>query len=181
MNVLTVLADGCEESEMVTVVDILRRAQISVTLASLKNKIVIGGHDISIVSDLLVSEVDLDLYDGIFLPGGGTGVENIIADSKVLSIVKKFYNDKKWIIAICAAPSILEKIGIMDNKSFTIYPSMKDAVIHGYYKEDKVVVDGTVITSRGMGTSIDLGLKLVEIFRNKELSDKIKKSIVYSC
>ncbi len=181
MKILTILADGFEETEMVAVVDILKRGQISVTLASLSNKAVMGGHDITIISDLRLTEVDIDMFDGIFLPGGGAGVENCIADSNVLSIVKKFYNDKKWVIAICAAPYILEKAGVLEGKSFTIYPSWKDKIITGHYKVDNVVVDGTVITSRGMGTSIDLGLKLVEIFKNKEISDKIKNSIVYSC
>lgn len=179
MRILTILADGFEETEMIAVVDLLKRGGVDVVLASINEEIVTGGHGVKIVSDCLLSEADFNTFDGVFLPGGGAGVDNLSANAGVISIIRSFNESGKWIIAICAAPALLDIAGIIKGRNVTVYPSCKDKVPSAHYSEEKVVVDNKIVTSRGLGTSIDLGLKLLELFKGREMSLKIKSSVIY--
>ena len=181
MKINTFLAEGFEETEAIAVIDLLRRANFNVNIVSITEKTEVnGGHNIKVIADSTISKTNLNDADAIFLPGGGLGVENLSKNQKVLDIVKNFAQDGKYIIAICAAPAVLEKAGVIANKKVTSFPGMKEKLPSiASYLEDSVVIDGKIITSRGIGTAIDLGLKIVEIFKGKDESEKLRKGVVY--
>ncbi len=181
MRVDVFLASGFEESEAIIVIDILRRMDYLVNLISISDqKEVLGGHKVKVIADYTLDNWDIKGCDALFLPGGGLGVENLSKSQKVLDIVKECYENGKYIIAICAAPMVLEKSGILKDKSVTSYPSVREKLKSiKNYSEDKVVIDKKIITSRGFGTAIDLGLEIVKIFSSDADMKKLKESIVY--
>lgn len=174
------LADGFEEIEGLTVVDILRRAGLdAVTISISGKKEVIGSHKITVLSDVLFQEADIAKLDGIVLPGGKKGTENLMAHEGVNHAILEFQKAGKLVAAICAAPSVLGQAGILQGKRATCYPGFEDKLLGAECLTDSVVKDGTVITSRGMGTSIPFALALVAYFLGQEKADEIGESIVY--
>lgn len=163
MKFACLLANGFEETEAITVVDCLKRVGIDVDMVSIHEKTVKGSHGITIVSDKLFD--DMEKYDGLFLPGGEPGSTNLANDERVLDLLRNYAKQDKWISAICAAPTVLAKAGILKGKQITSYPSANKNKIfdQAHYSEAIVVVDGKLVTSRAMGTAIHLGLKLVQI------------------
>lgn len=177
MKFACLLANGFEETEAITVVDCLRRAGIIVDLVSINEINVKGSHGITVVADKLF--IEMEDYDGIFLPGGQPGSTNLGNDERVLELVRYYANKDKWISAICAAPTVLAKAGILDGKQLTSYPTSNENGVfdNAIYLEDLVVVDGKLITSRAMGTAIHLGLKLVQILGYD--ANKLSNSILF--
>ena len=174
------MADGCEEIEGLTVVDILRRAGITIDMLSISNKLTVtGSHGIEFKADKLISDVESYDYDGMVLPGGMPGTTNLEANTLVQQYLTKMFGEGKLIAAICAAPSILGKNGIANGKKATSYPGFEDAFSRAQYVTDPVVTDGNVITSRGMGTAIDFALAILEYLKNKDAADAMAKSIMY--
>ncbi len=181
MKIVTFLANGFEESEAIIVVDILRRAGITVEMASITDNLeVVSARQIRVIADKKFSDIKAEDFDAVFLPGGGAGVKNFIASSDLSNFMKSFYNSDKIIIAICAAPTFLDKLGIIKGKNVTVFPDMIKEIASAKYVDEKVVVDGKLITSKGFGTAIDLGLKLVEKFVSLDASLELKKKIVYN-
>ena len=177
MKFACILANGFEETEAITVIDCLRRAGVEVDLVSVHQINVIGSHKITVVADKLFE--DMSDYDGIFLPGGQPGSTHLGNDERVLELVREYVRNNKWVSAICAAPTVLSKAGVIKGKHLTSYPSsnvngMFDEAI---YHEDLVVVDGKLVTSRSMGTALHLGIKLVQLLDLD--SNKLSKSILF--
>ncbi|MEJ2242780.1 MAG: DJ-1/PfpI family protein, partial [Candidatus Bathyarchaeota archaeon] len=143
-NTVIFLAKGFEEIEAVTVIDILRRADIKVTIAGLSSDIVEGGHSIMIVPDKTIDDINVNDFDAIIIPGGNPGYKNLRNDSRVIALIKKAYKSGKIIAAICAAPSVLSYAGILKEKNCTIYPGMEKELELGGSKpkQDLVVIDG---------------------------------------
>lgn len=180
MKMKILIAEGFEEIEAITLIDLLRRAGFDLKTVSINQKNEIkGSHDIKIITDMFFDEVNFDDTDVLILPGGVPGVPNLVSENKVLDLVKKFNNDNKYIVAICAAPFILERAGIIKDKKIICYPSWEDKIPSARIKKTNVVIDGKIITARGVGAAIDLGLKLVEIFISKNKKNSLKKKIVY--
>ena len=174
------MADGCEEIEGLTVVDIVRRAKLEMTTISITNKKeVTSSHNVTFLTDALASEVDFDGFDAIVLPGGMPGTLNLGASDMVNKVIKKFAGEGKIVAAICAAPTAFGAFGILKDKKATCYPGMEAGLHCAEVLYDSVVTDGKVITSRGMGTAIDFGLKLVEILTDQDTSEKLAAAIVY--
>ncbi len=174
------LADGCEEIEALAVVDLLRRAGIMTDMLSVKGgQLISGSHGIIFRSDMILSEVDLSSYDGIILPGGLTGTKNLKESEKVISAVQEFAASGKLVAAICAAPSVLAKAGILEGKHATSYPGVGEQMPGCIYETDTVVCDGNLITSRGMGTAIDFGLAIVAYFKDEAAAESLADKIVY--
>lgn len=170
-------ATGFEEIEAITVLDVLRRAEVKITSASItETREVIGGHGIRIVADVTLADIQNDLIDMIILPGGAEGVKNITESS----LAREITNKSKKIAAICAAPSALSAWGAKNNTTMTSYPSFRAQVEAGgvNYSEERVVVDKEYITSRGPGTAMEFALKLVEILRDSGTSDKIAEQML---
>jgi 4-methyl-5(b-hydroxyethyl)-thiazole monophosphate biosynthesis len=176
MRILVLLADGFEEIEAITVVDVLRRASIEVDTVGITGAWVTGSHGIKVMADKKISEVDVEKYDGIVLPGGSKGVENLARSSKVKEFLEKMNEKGKLIAAICAAPSVLAKFHILDNKRATIYPGMEREL--PYPRDERVVVDENVITSQGPGTAIEFSLAIVEKLLGREKAWELKDQLV---
>lgn len=182
-KVCAFLAEGCEESEVLIPVDLLRRGDIDVTMVSISNeKQVIGSHKIILTADALFDDVDYKEYDALFLPGGVPGTPNLRAHKGLEEVIRSFYNNGKYITAICAAPSIFGEMELLRGVRATAHTSRIDALKEAgaeVVEDEAVVVSGNIVTSRGMGTAIAFGLRLVSLLNGEEMAKKIQKAIVY--
>lgn len=179
-NVCVFLADGFEEIEGLTVVDLLRRAEVNVTTVSVTGDLMIhGAHKIDVQADKLFNEINYDEQDMVVLPGGMPGTLQLGEHEGVKQVLEQFYQAKKYVSAICAAPSVLGKYGMLQGRKATSYPGFEEALVGAEYVYDEVAVDDFVITSRGMGTAIAFSLVLIEKLCGREKADKIGSSIIY--
>ena len=173
------LAYGFEEVEALTTVDLLRRAGIEVITVSISgNNAVTGAHSIPVIADIKLDESSFDDADAIVLPGGLPGVDNLGACEKFLNIVESNYESGRYVCAICAAPMILGKMGILKGKKATSYPGCEGALLGADISEDKVCTDGNIITSRGVGTAIDFACEIIKTLVGQEKSAEIRKSVL---
>ena len=180
IKVCVCMAEGFEEVEMLTVVDILRRADMMVSIVSVMDKLqVTGSHQICVEADYLWGEVNLDNYDCIFLPGGMPGTLNLGAHKGVKEQIKKFAESGRRVAAVCAAPSVLGENGLLEGKKAVCYPGFEDKLKGAEVLKEKVVTDGNITTSRGMGTCIPLALELVSLYQGEEAAEMIGKGIIY--
>ena len=174
------LATGFEETEAITVIDLLRRANLDVTTVSTGETLVVeGAHGIKVNADKLFGEIDFDNIDMIVLPGGMPGTINLDNHTEFKKRVIEFDLDEKWIGAICAAPSIIGKLGLLEDKEATCYPSFEEKLFNAKISEKTTVVANNIITSRGLGTSIEFALTIVENLVSKENAEKLAKAIIY--
>jgi len=174
---LVILAEGSEEMETVIVVDILRRAQVDVKLASMHDKTnVTCSRQVVLAADCLLKELESDmLFDAVVLPGGGKGAENLAASQEVGAILKRHEEQGKILAAVCAAPTAFLSHDIGKGKNITSYPAFKSKLEGDYnYSEDRVVVDNKLVTSRGPGTCFEFAFKLAELLVDKDMSDQLK-------
>ena len=193
-SVAVLLADGFEEIEALAPVDLLRRAGVEVFTVG--EEIVKGSRNISVVTDKRVRDFlqeceSQGLPDAVIIPGGLNGTKNIAACTKAQNFITKMWQENKLVCAICAAPVIvLSPLGILKNKNFTCYPTMEndfseyagenweEKVSGSTHKEEKVVIDNNLITSRGAGTSLDFAFAIITALCDSETMEKVKKSIV---
>jgi len=174
MKVIVPLAPGFEEIETMAIVDILRRAEVEVYLAGTTEPPVASARGVKVIPDILID--DVPDYDAVVLPGGNPGYMNLAGDERVLKLVKDAYKAGKYVAAICAAPSVLGRAGIMEGITATHYPGID--VIGAKYTNERVTRDGTIITSQGPGTAIDFALFLTEIFVGKTTSETVREAIL---
>jgi len=174
MNVLVPLAPGFEEIEAITIVDVLRRAGLSVILAGIADPPITGGHGIKVVPDLAID--DVSGHDALVLPGGNPGYVNLENDQRVLKLIQETYDAGKYIGAICAAPHVLGKAGIMEGVTATCYPGIE--IAGAQRVEARVVRHGTIITSQGAGTAIDFALDLVDVLTSKENAEEVRRALL---
>lgn len=175
-----ILADGFEEVEALTPVDLLRRAQLVCDMLALEDReTVIGSHGIAIRADKCLRDADLDSYDGIILPGGLRGTQKLAGDARVLELLRRFHAEGKLTAAICAAPTVLARAGLLEGRRAVSYPRMEDQLGGALVGTEAVALDGTVLTSRGLGTAISFALALVEYFCGAEKAGEIASRIVY--
>lgn len=178
MNILVPLANGVEEIEAITNIDVLRRANINVITAALEKKEVKGSHDIIIKTDINISDIDPEKIDGIFLPGGMPGAVNLKRDKRVIEIIQQMDKENKLLSAICAAPIVLEKAGVLKGKNATSYPGFQKDMPSCNYMEDRVVIDGNIITGRGPGVAMEFALALVRYILGEEDAEKLKNAML---
>ena len=178
-SVLVPLAQGCEELEAVTIVDLLRRAGIDVVTAGLDNRPVRASR-----GTLLIPDTDLDQalagdYDMVVLPGGLPGADHLEQDQRVAGLLRKMAAAGRYTAAICAAPKVLAQVGLLDGKRATCYPgSMDPGSVPGMkYSEEPVVADGKVITSRGPGTAMDFALQLIETLVGEQTRAQVEAGL----
>jgi len=177
-NILVPVADGIEELEAITIIDILRRAGVHTRVSSIGEKMVIAANEVKITADSKFSDENIDDFYGIVLPGGTRGAENFSKNINLTDALKKFAKNQKLVAAICASPAlVLEKCGILEGKKATCYPYFKDKIKN--FVDDPVVVDGNIVTSQGPGTALLFALKLVEILTDIETATKIRKDILF--
>ena len=172
------IANGCEEIEALTVVDLLRRAGIGIDMISITSeKRVTGSHGICFETDLTADEFDPASYDGVILPGGMPGTIHLGECELLCSWLQKFAAEGKRLAAICAAPSVLGQLGLLKGKKATCYPGFEEQLTGADVRSDGVVTDGLVTTAKGLGVALALGLELVKLLQGAETSDAIRASI----
>lgn len=176
VNVLIPLAEGCEELEAVTLIDLLRRAGMVVTTASLEALAVKCAHNTVLLADQTLNAVMDEAFDLIVLPGGLQGADHLNADPRIHQLINRLANNGKYIAAICAAPKVLVNNGILNGRKLTAYPSALAAIdtqavqITG----NPVEIDGNIITSRGPGTAMDFALQLIETLLGKAAREQVE-------
>jgi len=174
-RVLVPLAEGFEEIEAVTVVDLLRRAGIDVRTASLGDARVTGSHGIPVEADISIDAADAADYDMIVLPGGMPGAENLRQDARITTLLRRFAVAGRYTAAICAAPGVLAAAGLLDNRRATSFPGFlaPDSAPGITLSDAPVVVDGRVVTSRGPGTATEFSLALIELLCGRQSADAV--------
>ena len=175
---LVFLANGCEDVESITVIDYLRRAGVTVDTVATEGDInVTSKSNIIIRADKLLKDIDLNDYEGLYVPGGTKGAENLRDNDEVIEIIKKFNDEGKIVSAICAGPIVLNKAGVLSDKKATSFPTVrKDLDNIGQYIDDQLVVtDGNITTSRGAAVTVYLAMRLVEILKGKKAVKELKE------
>lgn len=179
-KIAVMLADGFEEIEGLTVVDICRRCKIDTVMVSImESKQIVSSHGIVITADEMYDDIDFSQIDMIVLPGGLKGTQNLEACDKLMQKVDEFYKSDKYIAAICAAPSILGHRGILNGRVACSYPTFESHLEGAVVTHEPVAKSDNVITGRGMGTSIEFALKIAEQFVGRKSADEVAMGIVY--
>ena len=179
-KVFLLLAEGYEEVEALTVVDILRRGNVDVTIMSTNYKLgIIGAHNINVIVDMSFNKEALLQGDMIILPGGGTGTQNLKDNKDVIDALKDYSAKDKYIAAICAAPSVLGVNGLLKGKTAVCYPGFESQLEGAVIGTDPVVIDGKIITSKGPGTAMEFALVLLSILKGVEVSQNVKSGLLY--
>ena len=179
-KVYVFLADGFEEIEGLTVVDLLRRAEIeTITVSVMGREEVIGSHRIPVVADTLIGDVHPTVEDLLVLPGGMPGTLHLGNSEKLRELLLKAAEENGRIAAICAAPTVFGKLGLLNGRKAICYPGMEEGLTGAEVTAAPVVTDGNITTSRGLGTAIPFALRLIEELSGKETAERIAKSIVY--
>lgn len=179
-RILVFLADGFEEIEGLTVVDLCRRAGIDTVTVSISDKAsVVGSHGIELKTDMTLDAVDFSAANMIVLPGGMPGTRNLEGCETLMEQVDDYVSKGKKVSAICAAPSILGHRGHLKGRKACCYPGMEGELSGAEVSFDKVSVAGNIITSRGLGTAIPFALAIIESLTDKATADKIGQSVVY--
>jgi len=177
-SVLLPLANGSEDLEAITVLNILRRAGIEAISASLDGQAIRGSRGTVIVPDTSLEEALKRDFDMVVLPGGQPGTKNLKADPRIIRLVQEMHAKDRYLCAICAAPSILATAGLLDGKRATSFPGALDGFPHTSQQPQAVVEDGKIITSRGPGTTMDFALTLVERLSGKAKRDEVEAGLV---
>ena len=177
-SVYVFCADGFEEVEGLTAVDLLRRAGVSVTMVSIMGRTKItGARNISVNTDILIEDIKEEA-DMLVLPGGMPGTLNLKEHEGLRNLIGEFDKKKKYLAAICAAPSILSELGILKGRKACAYPSFEEGLDCAQVVHEAAVTDGHVTTGRGMGAAIPFALKLTELLCGTEKANEIAESIV---
>ena len=176
-KVLVPLAQGCEEIEAVTVIDILRRAGITVVCAGLDDQPVRASRGVMLVPDTTLDAALQHSFDMIVLPGGQPGTNNLKADPRIIALLQKMAPQGKYIAAICAAPSVLAGAGLLEGKQATSFPGALDPFPNVRQQHAAIVEDGKFVTSRGPGTAMDFALTLVERLAGKAKRQEVEAGL----
>ncbi|MBE6926937.1 MAG: DJ-1/PfpI family protein [Ruminococcaceae bacterium] len=177
--VYILLGKGFEEAEAIIPCDLLRRAGVEVQFAAVGSKTVAGGHRIEINADCMLEEIDFDKAEMIVLPGGMGGVQSISQCTEALEAVKRMHAQGKYVAAICAAPTILAKLGLLSGKKATCYPGMENEMEDAIMCNADAVTDGKLITGRAAGTAFDFALALIEALCGADRANQIATGVVF--
>ena len=178
-KVLVPLAQGCEELEAVTIIDLLRRAEVQVTTASLDEKPIVASRGTRLLADTTLDQVIDEEFDMIVLPGGLPGADNLNEDERIHKILKNAVDKDHYVAAICAAPKVLAYAGILNNKKATAYPGVLEALENNAFEITAAAVqkDGKVLTSRGPGTAMDFALEIITCLLGDEKRNQVETAL----
>lgn len=180
MKLYAFLADGFETVEAIGVIDILRRGKVDVCTVSISgSRTVTSSHKIPVEADALFDELDFEDGDALFLPGGVPGTPNLEAHEGLSKLIDKYDAEGKILAAICAAPSILGHHNVLKGRKATCFPGYEEELYGAEYTGEGVVRDGRILTGKGMGKTVDMGLALLEMMSDKENAELIKGKIQY--
>lgn len=178
-RVLVPLAQGCEELEAVTVIDLLRRAKVEVVTAALIPGPIRASRGVNLIADVDLDDVKDEEFDMVVLPGGLPGANHLDEDPRIAAILRRHEKEGRYTAAICAAPKVLANAGVLDGKSATSYPGILDALRLPSVRvlREAVVTDGKVITSRGPGTAMDFALTLIGTLEGNAKRDEVEAAL----
>ena len=178
-RILVPLAPGCEELEAVTIIDLLRRAGMDVTSAGLAEGTVTASRGTVLLPDMTLDEALQTDYDMIVLPGGQPGADNLAADTRIIRLLQDMAANAKYTAAICAAPLVLARAGLLDHRRVTAYPGSLEvqSLPETTLLEDSVVRDGHVITAKGPGAAMDFALELIQILLGEAQRQKVESAL----
>lgn len=177
--IYVLLGDGFEELEVVAPTDILRRGGVEVKLVALKGKTVRGAHGIALEADLTLDEAKASEAEGIFVPGGMGGVNAISGCPAALALLKEVAQAGGYVTAICAGPTVLAKLGLLEGKNATCYPGMEEELTGAECSQERVVVDGKTVTSRAPGTAMAFGFRLLELLKGKAATERVQYAMCW--
>lgn len=178
-SILVHLAEGFEEIEAITIIDVIRRAGMNVITVSVSDNIIVSGsHKIPVKADILFREADYDQAEMIILPGGMPGAKNLGEHKGLNAQILNFFNDGKLLGAICAAPMVFGNLGILKGINAVCYPGFETYLKGANIKNSPVVKDGKIITGRGPGVALQFALEIVRVLKDEETSMKLKKAMV---
>lgn len=177
MKAAVVLANGFEEIEAMASIDVLRRAGIEVDTFGLVGNVVTGSHGVRVWADKRLAELRVEHYDALILPGG-PGYQELLKSSRVLELVRQFDAQHKLLAAICAAPLVLAKAGVLKGRRVTIYPGMEKEL--EYPRPERVVLDGHILTAQGPAVALQFALKVVEQLKGKEVAREVASRLLAS-
>jgi len=178
-RVLVPIADGSEELEAISIVDVLRRGDVDVVLASLTGKMVVASRGTKIVPDTSLDDALGQEFDMVVLPGGMPGTKHLDADERIHGLLKKMVDSDRFVGAVCAAPSVLAHAGLLDGKRATCFPGFLDNISESVSSTNAVVErDGKIITSRAAGTAMEFALEIVEVLCGPERRQKVEAGLV---
>ncbi|HEY9098844.1 MAG TPA: DJ-1 family glyoxalase III [Thiobacillus sp.] len=177
-KVLIPLANGCEEIEAVTLIDLLRRAGIDVVVAGLQPGVVTASRGVRFIPDVTLDEALNSDYDMVALPGGMPGAAHLKNDPRIITLLQKMAAAGKYTAAICAAPMVLAEAGLLEGKQATSYSGFLDAYPGVVLSSAAVVQDGTVLTSRGPGTAMDFALTLIEVLTDAAKREQVEAALL---
>lgn len=176
--VYVLMVNGFEDIEALEPIDIMRRAEIPVKTVGVYEKQVTSSHNVTIETDILIDDVNKEEMEMLVLPGG-PGHTNLDSSEKVHSLISYAVENNIYLAAICASPSILGKLGLLDGKKYTCFPGFEEFAPKGNLQKDKAVLDGKILTARGAGAAADFGFCMTEILKGKEIAEKLKKEMQY--
>lgn len=179
-DVAVLLADGLEEIEAVTVIDILRRAGVNVTAIGITGREIHGSHEIDIRADQILEECGDQLFDALVLPGGEPGTTNLSESPEVISFIKRHRQADRILAAICAAPRIFADLGYLDDRPATGHPTIRDRLDDARFFEDPVVQTENMVTARGAGTAVPFALSIVSLLVGPETATDLADDIAYT-
>ena len=178
--VYILLGEGFEEAEAILPADLLRRAGVEVSLVGLEGPVVTGSHGLAVTADVTLEQVDAEAMEMLVLPCGLGGVASIQMDLFATALIQKASDRGCWLGAICAAPSILAHMGILDRRKATCHPCVLDEMGSAAVRRDEqVVVDGRIVTAQAAGAAFPFGLKLVEVLRGREAAEQVRDAVLY--
>lgn len=172
------LAEGFEEIEALCPLDLMRRAGLPVTTVGIGGIEITGAHGITVRSDIADKDFKDESPDLVFLPGGMPGTLNLAKSSAVMTAIQAAKTSDAYIAAICAAPSILGDMGLLEGKEAVCYPGFEDRLTGAHLSKKRVVLDGKILTAAGMGVALDMGLAIVEILCGKEKAKELRHAVI---
>jgi 4-methyl-5(b-hydroxyethyl)-thiazole monophosphate biosynthesis len=177
-KIIIAIANGFEEIEAVTVIDVCRRAQIEVTIAGVEGMSIEGAHGITMQADCLIEDIDAKQYDMMVLPGGLPNADTLATNEVVQQLLATMKEEHKYIGAICAAPLALHNANVL-SKNYTCYPSFEKRIrVNGYNENKDVVIDGKVVTSRGPATAMHFALELVKLLKGQHTFEEVNHQLL---
>ncbi len=178
-KVLVPLAQGCEELEAVTIIDLLRRADVQVTTASLDGKPIVASRGTKLLADTMLDQVIDEEFDMVVLPGGLPGADNLNKDERIHKILKNAVDKDHYIAAICAAPIVLASAGLLNNRKAPAYPGVLEALENDAMEitASAVQIDGKILTSRGPGTAMDFTLEIINCLLSDEKRNQVELAL----
>ncbi len=172
------IAEGFEEIEALCPLDLMRRAGLDVTTVGVGGNSITGAHGIEVKTDIRDTEFRADDLEMVFLPGGMPGTINLASSKIVINAINSAVECDSCIAAICAAPSILGDMGLLNGKQAVCYPGFEDRLTGATIPDSKVVLDDNILTAKGMGAALEMGLKIVEIFRGRDAAEALRHAVI---